>query len=128
MIFNSMISIVSYWLLLANKLKPYGIFYLKNVKIELKKWIQYNIFSSEWYDWPKNKMLHNFHITNPNGMNQIVKTMYTKIWFIRCKFLKLLFQVFVDFFCCLVRKKLYLGWQNICSLASIEIKIIFLQS
>jgi len=51
------------------KIKLVEIFVLKNVKIKFKN-ESYTLFFLRCSNCPQNKMLHNFHITNPNGMNQ----------------------------------------------------------
>jgi len=40
----------------------------KNCENWVKKQIQSVIFSKSFYNCLQNKKLHNFHITNPNGM------------------------------------------------------------
>lgn len=45
-------------------------FFLKNCQKCIQKWNLLLFFSRKCYNCPKNKIVHNFHITNPNGMNQ----------------------------------------------------------
>jgi len=55
---------------LTIKFNPNEIFVLKKCKNRAQKRILYVIFSKLYFDSLQNKMLNNFHITNPNGMDQ----------------------------------------------------------
>jgi len=47
-------------------------FFLKNCENYTYKWILQVIFSKRCLDCSQNKIVHNFHITYPNEMNQSV--------------------------------------------------------
>jgi len=82
-------------------------------------------FFKKYFDGLQNKILYNFNITNPNGMNQIIicRKNYN-LW--EANFLK-----FYLSFCRIVQYPLssiqgLLGY-NFCFQTPIEIKIIFLE-
>jgi len=57
-------------IVLASKLNYVELIFRKNCKNCIQKWILQVIFSKRYLDCPKNKIIHNFHITYSNGINQ----------------------------------------------------------
>jgi hypothetical protein len=57
-------------IVVASNLDPMEFVVFKNCENWVHKQIQFIIFSRKCPDCLKNKTLHNYHITNPNGMNQ----------------------------------------------------------
>jgi len=75
----------------------------------------------------KNKIVHNFLITSPNGMNQSFRCRQKYIILEEIFFL-FNFEFLQIFFCCPPSSILGFLWYNFFSQAPIEIKIIFPQS
>jgi len=85
-------------IVLDSKLNPMELLFLKNCEklISKTKSIQYITFSRRCYDCIENKMIYNFHITNPNDMNQ--NFYVNKNMILKKQILKFLFQVSVNLF------------------------------
>jgi len=57
-------------IVLTIKVISIELFVVKKYQNLAQNQISYVFFSKKCYDYLQNKMVHNFHITNPNGMNQ----------------------------------------------------------
>jgi len=57
-------------IILGGKLYQMELLLFYICKNYIQKWILQVIFSERYSKCPKNKIVHNFLITNPNGMNQ----------------------------------------------------------
>jgi len=111
-------------IVLAKKLNHMELSFLKNCKNCIQKWTLRVIFLGRCSKCPKNKIVHNFLVTNPNGMNKSFPD--RKIYNIWGK--KILIQFFSIFFCCPFSPVLSFCGHNFCFRAPIEKKIIFPQS
>jgi len=106
--------------------KPCGTFFLlKNCKNCIQKWILQVIFSRRCSTCPRNKIVYNFLITNPNGMNQsfTCRQKYN-LWRKKIKCFSPKFSIFFGYPFSLVLN-LFLGLfgRNFCSRAPIRRKL-----
>jgi len=113
-------------ILLGRKLNHVELCFLKNCKNCIQKWILQVIFSKRCSYCPKNKVVYNFLIISPNGMNQRFPCRPKKIIYEWKKFQKKN-PNFETLFYNLFSLVLNLFGHNFCSRASIEKKLYFLE-
>jgi len=107
-------------IVLGRKLNHVELLFLKNCKNYIQKWILQVIFSKRCSNCPKNKIVHNFFITNPNGMNQSF-TCRKNIFYEKQNSI-FFFQIF-KFFCFPLSHVLSLFRHNFCCRAPIEKRV-----
>jgi len=97
-------------------------FFLKNCKNYIQKWILQVIFSNRCSNCLKTKIVHNFHITNPNRMNKNFRYRQKYNPWKKIQKTNSNLQIFV---CCHLSIVFNLWGHNFCFGASIEKKIYF---